>query len=253
MKRDLFSLSDRLAVVTGATSGIGRHIAQTWAKAGAHVILIGRRKERLADVVDAIEKHGGKASAIQADLSNIQQLETAAVAIKAIGPADILLNAAGSNPRTAAGELTLEAWQETLDLNLTAPFRLSQRLVPAMLEQGWGRIIHIASLQSLRAFPKGMAYGASKGGIVQLTRAMALEWSSKGVTCNAIAPGFFPTELTEPLVENDTAWNALAEKTFVGRNGRLTDLEGPAIFLASPASDYVTGQVLFVDGGFSAG
>jgi gluconate 5-dehydrogenase len=122
-----------------------------------------------------------------------------------------------------------------------------------MIERGWGRIVNIASLQSVRAFGNSGPYGASKGGIVQLTRAQAEAWSRHGVNANAIAPGFFATALTAPVVDDAARWRALAERTFIGRNGELADLRGTAVFLASRASDYVTGQTIFVDGGFSAG
>ena len=148
--------------------------------------------------------------------------------------------------------MTPESWQTTLNINLSMPFFLAQALVPGMREKGWGRIINIASLQSARAFPNGIAYGASKGGVAQLTRAMAEAWSAHGITCNALAPGFFPTELTAAVFGDPTVASANAQRTCIGRNGRLEDLAGPAIFLASPASDYVTGQILFVDGGFTA-
>jgi NAD(P)-dependent dehydrogenase (short-subunit alcohol dehydrogenase family) len=121
-----------------------------------------------------------------------------------------------------------------------------------MRDKGWGRVINIASLQSERAFPHGIAYGASKGGVAQLTRAMAEAWSADGIACNALAPGFFPTDLTAAVFEDAEVADRNAAQTCIGRNGRLQDLAGPAIFLASPASDYVTGQVLFVDGGFTA-
>jgi len=163
-----------------------------------------------------------------------------------------VVHAAGLNPRRPALELTPADWDRTVALNLTAPFLLTRELVPAMIAQGWGRILHIASLQSVRAFADGLPYGATKGGLIQLTRAMAHEWGRHGVTCNAIAPGFFPTELTAALVEQPETWAALAEQTCLGRNGTLEDLHGPAIFLCSDASAYVTGQVLFVDGGFTA-
>jgi gluconate 5-dehydrogenase len=140
-----------------------------------------------------------------------------------------------------------------MGVNRDAPFLLSHALAPAMLAQRWGRIINIASLQSLRAFPLSAAYGASKGGVAQLTRALAEAFSGQGVNANAIAPGFFPTELTAPVVNDPARWRRMAESTFAGRNGALEDLRGTAVYLASRASDYVTGQVIFVDGGFSAG
>ena len=132
------------------------------------------------------------------------------------------------------------------------PFFLARELVLAMKVNGWGRIINIASLQSSRAFPNGLAYGASKGGISQLTRAMAEAWSRHGITCNAMAPGFFPTELTAPVYEDPDQLDKLAAQTAIGRNGELSDVDGLTVFLASPASDYLTGQVVPLDGGFTA-
>ncbi len=130
---------------------------------------------------------------------------------------------------------------------------MAQKLAPAMIAKGWGRIINIASLQSVRAFGNSGAYGASKGGVMQLTRAQAEAWSKHGVTANAIGPGFFATPLTAPVASDPVRWKAMADRTFIGRNGELGDLRGIALFLASRASDYVTGQTIFVDGGFSAG
>ena len=165
---------------------------------------------------------------------------------------DIIVHAAGLNTREAADEVTAEGWDQTLAINLSAPFFLSQALVPAMKAKGWGRVINFASLQTTRAFPGGIAYGATKGGVGQLTRAMAEAWSKDGIMVNAIGPGFFPTELTA-AVFNDAARAARnAHQTCIGRNGRLEDMDGPLLFLASDASSYVTGQVLMVDGGFTA-
>ncbi len=169
------------------------------------------------------------------------------------GAPDILVNAAGINPRRPIDALTASEWDATLEINLSVPFFLAQRLAPAMCERGWGRIINLASLQSVRAFTDGAPYGASKGGVMQLTRALAQAWSSRGVTCNAIAPGFFPTELTAPVFADPTSAGAMAARTMIGRNGALDDLRGTLVYLASRASDYVTGQTLFVDGGFTAG
>jgi NAD(P)-dependent dehydrogenase (short-subunit alcohol dehydrogenase family) len=249
----LFDLRGRAALVTGASSGIGRSLARALAAAGAAVVLMARREARLTEACDAIEAAGGVASPLAFDLSWRAGLADAVeVAVSRHGRIDVLVNAAGYNPRKPADQLTQAEWDATLEINLTAPFRLSRALAPQMLARGWGRIIHIASLQSRLAFAAGMPYGASKGGIAQLTRAMAKEWSGRGVTCNAIAPGFFPTELTAPVFADPAAVAALAARTAIGRNGRLEDLHGPLLFRASPASDYVTGQVLYVDGGFTA-
>jgi NAD(P)-dependent dehydrogenase (short-subunit alcohol dehydrogenase family) len=137
---------------------------------------------------------------------------------------------------------------------LTAPFFLARQLVPSMRSKGWGKIINIGSLQSVRAFPNSVAYGASKGGVMQLTRAMAEAWSKdqSGITCNAIGPGFFKTGLTAPLYDEQEVIDALARQTIIGRNGEMSDLAGLVVFLSSRASDYITGQLIFLDGGWSA-
>ena len=253
MTKDLFNLAGRVACVTGASSGIGRAIAGALARAGAAVVGVARREERLRDWVAEIEREGGRAVACAQDLSSADSFESAGQRIPgAFGDPDILVNAAGVNLREAAEAVSPESWRSTLEINLSVPFFLARALVPAMRKKGWGRIINIASLQSERAMPNSVAYGASKGGVAQLTRAMAEAWSAYGITCNALAPGFFPTELTAPVFADRDRSERVAEQTCIGRNGRLEDIAGPAIFLASPASDYVTGQLLYVDGGYTA-
>ncbi len=248
-----FSLAGKVALVTGASSGIGRRQALALAQAGAVVVLLGRRKAQLQQAVAEIEAVGGRAVALPADLGDRSQLaEISKRASLPFGPIDILINAAGVNFRQPAEEITLESWDMTLNLNLAVPFFLARELIPAMKVNGWGRIINIASLQSSRAFPNGLAYGASKGGISQLTRAMAEVWSRHGITCNAIAPGFFPTELTAPVYAHPDQLDKLAAQTAIGRNGELSDMDGLTVFLASPASAYLTGQVIPLDGGFTA-
>ena len=148
--------------------------------------------------------------------------------------------------------MTPEGWDQTLALNLSAPFFLSQALVPAMKARGWGRIVNFASLQTTRAIPGGIAYGATKGGIGQLTRAMAEAWSRDGITANAIGPGFFPTELTQAVFSDPDRAARNAAQTCLNRNGTMADMDGPVLFLCSDASAYVTGQILMVDGGFTA-
>jgi NAD(P)-dependent dehydrogenase (short-subunit alcohol dehydrogenase family) len=250
----LFSLDGRVALVTGASSGIGRAIATTLANAGARVVLVARRESELNATRNAIATSGGEADILPCDLADRAALAACAdAASRAFGPPDIVVNCAGINIRKPMLELTADDWDRTIRLNLDAPFFLSQRLVPAMIERGWGRIINIASLQSVRAFANSGAYGASKGGLMQLTRAQAEAWSGRGVTANAIAPGFFATPLTAAVALDPARWQANAARTFIGRNGELSDLAGTALYLASHASDYVTGQTIFVDGGFSAG
>jgi NAD(P)-dependent dehydrogenase (short-subunit alcohol dehydrogenase family) len=247
------SLAGRTALVTGGSSGIGRAMALALAGAGARVVVMARRAEPLRESVRLIEEQGGQAAALVADLGNLEHLdELVKQACEPFGAPDILVNAAGLNLRQPVDEINEEAWDQTLNINLKTPFFLARALVPAMKAKGWGRVINIASLQSDRAFANSLPYGASKGGVAQMTRAMAEAWSAEGVNCNAIAPGFFPTELTAAVFNDRERAQKLADQTAIGRNGRLSDLEGPLVFLASPASDYVTGQVLFVDGGFTA-
>ena len=250
---ELFDLGGRVALVTGASSGIGQAMAQALAGAGASVVLAARRKDELEQAAEGIRSRDGKAVILVADLGDRKALvDIAAGATRPFGAPHILINAAGVNLRQPADDVSFEGWDLTLDLNLTVPMFLARSLVPAMKEKGWGKIINIASLQSLRAFPNGIAYGASKGGISQLTRAMAEAWSSSGICCNAIAPGVFPTALTAPVFDDPEREAWAAEQTAIGRNGRMEDLHGATIFLASRASDYITGQVIFVDGGFTA-
>ncbi len=251
--KSLFDLTGKVALVTGASSGIGRRQAQALARAGASVVLLGRRKEQLISTVAEIESSSGKAACLAVDLADRDSLTRVANrAADLFGTIDILINAAGINLRQTVDEIVIESWDETLNLNLAVPFFLARALVPGMRAKAWGRIINIASLQSSRAFTDGLAYGASKGGIAQLTRAMAEAWSSEGINCNAIAPGFFPTGLTAPVYQNPDMLNQLAAQTAIGRNGELADLDGITVFLAAVASDYITGQVIHLDGGFTA-
>ena len=246
----LFDISGKIACVTGASSGLGRASATMLAEAGAKVIGIARRSDQLA----AWQREtAGETAALAADLLDRTQLkEIAGEASEPFGPPDILINAAGVNLRQKADDVTFDGWDTTIDLNLAAPFFLAQAFVPAMIEKGWGRIVNFASLQSRRAFPGGIAYGASKGGVEQMTRAMAEAWSGHGVTVNALAPGFFPTDLTGPVFSDEALAAENARQTCIGRNGKLEDLEGPLRFFCSEASAYVTGQILFIDGGFTA-
>ncbi len=249
-----FDLSGRTALVTGASSGIGARMAHALAAAGADVILVARRADALQAKADDINAATGRrVAAVPCDVMAEGAVDALAADAKAaLGDADILVNAAGVNLRQPWEDITEESWRMTLALNLDVPFFLARALVGPMIDKGYGRIINIASLQSVRAFPNSMPYGASKGGIAQLTRAMAEAWSRHGVTANAIAPGFFKTELTAPVFDNPELAGKQAAATAIGRNGELEDLDGPTVFFASPASAYVTGQVLGVDGGYTA-
>lgn len=245
-----FSVEGRIACVTGASSGLGRIIADALASSGARVVGMARREAALAEWS---KQSDGETAFVSCDLSDPNGMdEIAAKAAKPFGAPDILINAAGINTREHADDVTADGWKVSIDLNLSTPFFLTRALVPAMREKGWGRIVNFASLQTERAFANSIAYGASKGGVGQMTRAMAEAWSKDGINANALAPGFFPTELTKSVFDDAERAAKNAAQTCVGRNGEPDDIVGPALFLCSEASRYVTGQVLYVDGGFTA-
>jgi NAD(P)-dependent dehydrogenase (short-subunit alcohol dehydrogenase family) len=249
----LFDLSGRRALVTGGNSGIGEAMARALGLAGARVLLAARREAELAAAALRLQADGIDAAWIAADVSDAEALPAAAREAEArMGGIDILVNAAGVNLRQPFAKVTPATWNTQIALHLSAPFFLTQALAPGMKARGWGRVLNIASLQSYRAFPNSAPYGAGKGGVVQLTRAMAQEWSPFGITCNAIGPGFFPTALTQAVFGNPELAQRNAAQTCIGRNGALEDLYGATVFLASDASAYVTGQTLMVDGGFTA-
>lgn len=248
----LFDLSGKTALVTGGSSGLGQAMAQALGHAGAHLILMSRNEVQLSHVVEQFRSLGIHADAVPCDLSDPQLIQHGAQAVLAKYNIDILVNAAGINLRESFGDVSIKSWQTQINLHLSAPFFLTQALAPNMKKHGWGRIINIGSLQSYRAFSNSAPYGAGKGGVVQLTRAIAVEWGPFGITCNAIAPGFFPTALTAPVFADIELSNRHASQTCLGRNGELCDVDGLIVFLASDASAYITGQTLMLDGGYTA-
>lgn len=249
----LFGLDGRVALVTGGSSGIGKAMGRALASAGAQVVLLARDVAALDEAVAELRSAGCQAGRVSADLARHADLEDVTSAVSDFfGEPDILVNAAGVNPRPPLLQLTAADWESCLGVNLTAPFLLGQAFGPSMAARGWGRIINVASQQAFRAFGNSGAYGASKGGLMSLTRSQAEEWSSRGVCCNAIVPGFVPTPMTRAAASDPVRSAALAARTMIGRNGEASDFEGATVFLASDASAYVTGQAVFVDGGFSA-
>ena len=249
-----FDLSGKTALITGGSSGIGEAMAEALGQAGAKIILVARRKPQLEEARERlVAKNVNVISCISADLESLDASSVLAKeAITSAGQVDILVNGAGVNLRETFMEVSQESWSRQIHLQLSAPFFLTQALAPQMKKNQWGRIINIASLQSYRAFPNSTPYGAAKGGILQLTRAIAQEWSKFGITCNAIGPGFFPTALTAPVFNNSELVKMHANRTAIGRNGEMSDIGGLAIFLASDASSYITGQTIMLDGGYTA-
>ncbi|MFD9424788.1 MULTISPECIES: SDR family NAD(P)-dependent oxidoreductase [unclassified Streptomyces] len=249
---ELFSLEGRVAVVTGGSSGIGRAITGALARAGASVVVVARREAELAATVDELTGEGCRAAWVSADLSTAEGVRTGAeAAATPYGEPDILVNCAGINLRPPMGELGEDVWDTTMTVNLKAPYLLGQRFGPGMAERGFGRIIHITSQQAHRAFVNSGAYGVSKGALESLARSQAEAWSPHGVTCNTLVPGFVLTPLNERLASDPEKVAALAARTMVGRNGLAEDFAAAAVFLAGRGSAYVTGQSIFIDGGFS--
>lgn len=248
---DLFRLDNKVALITGAASGLGAAIATALSQAGATVAVHGNRRPA-NDTAAAINAAKGRAEAFQADLSSTAGAETLFHQVKQkLGRVDILINNAGTIHRNAAEDTLLEDWQQVLQVNLTSVFQLSQFAARDMISRNSpGKIVNIASLLSFQGGIRVPAYAASKGGVAQLTKALANEWAPKGIQVNAIAPGYFATTNTEALQADETRNRQILERIPAARWGQPQDLAGAALFLSSNASNYVTGTVITVDGGW---
>jgi NAD(P)-dependent dehydrogenase (short-subunit alcohol dehydrogenase family) len=222
------------------------------ALAGAKVVIVARDPTRLSATCKSLNEEGCTVAWVSADLSDRAEVRRgASAAAAAFGEPDILVNCAGVNLRPPLASLSESDWDTLMAVNLTAPFLFGQRFGPAMASRGWGRIINVTSQQALRAFGNSGGYGVSKGGLASLTRSQSEAWAPSGVCVNSVCPGFVATPLTAEVTADPVRTAALATRTHIGRNGEPSDFAGVAVFLASPASDYLTGQTIYVDGGFS--
>lgn len=250
----MFRLEGKTAIVTGASRGIGKAIAKAFAEAGADLVLVSRNRVALEGVVREIEGLGGKALPVSADIGNTDDINKVIEATLKVSPRiDILLNNAGISPiLKKAEEVNLKEWEEIVRVNLTGTFLFCQAAGKVMIQQGGGKIINMVSVGAVVGFPRQIAYCATKGGILQMTKVLAVEWTRYNIQVNAIGPAYLETELTKGMRASKVISENLLGRTPMGRFGRPEEIVGAAIYLASDASSYVTGQTLFVDGGWLA-
>jgi NAD(P)-dependent dehydrogenase (short-subunit alcohol dehydrogenase family) len=252
--QDLFDLSGKVAIVTGTSRGLGQYFARALAKAGADLVITSRDLSRLTDFKKEIEALGRKALPVKLDVlvqSDIENMVRAA--IREYGKIDILVNNAGLNIRSPSAELAWQDWDTVLDTNLKGAFFCAQAVAKKMIKRNYGRIINIGSCTCVFGMEGIVAYTASRGGILQVSRSLAAEWGRYGITVNVLAPGWFKTAQNAVLYENKEWVDYITGRIPLGRPGQPHDLDGTVVFLASDASEYVTGQIILVDGGFTTG
>ena len=252
MGLEIFELKGKTAMVTGSTRGLGEVCAKALAGAGADIAVCGRSAEDLKRVAGDIGKSGRKAEGFSIDVTSKQSVSEAVDHIlETFGRIDILVNNAGVNFRVPVLEFPEEEWDRIISTNLKGYFLVAQAVVPQMLQNGYGKVINMSSILGTVGLPNQVAYASSKGGVDQMTKVMAIEWARRGVRVNAIGPTYFETELVTQIRNDPERFNFINDRTPMGRWGYLPELEGAVIFLASPASDFITGQTIYVDGGWT--
>jgi len=249
---EIFDLHGKVAMVTGSTRGLGEAAAKALAKAGADVAVCGRSEADIDRVSVDINALGQKSAGFSIDVTSKQKVtECVDQILNTFGRVDILVNNAGVNHRVPVLEYSEEDWDQVIDTNLKGYFLTAQAIAPQMLENGYGKVINISSIMGTVALPNQLAYASSKGGVDQMTKVMALEWAKQGLRVNAIGPTYFETDLVKPIRNDPERFNFINERTPMGRWGYLPELEGIIIFLAAPASDFITGQTIYIDGGWT--
>jgi NAD(P)-dependent dehydrogenase (short-subunit alcohol dehydrogenase family) len=251
---DRFRLDGRIALVTGGARGLGRTMATALAEAGANIALAGRSKDTCQQAADEIGRATGRTvRGFAADVTRVADIEQLATDVeRELGPVDILVNNAGINIRGPIQQLTESDWDTVIDTNLKGPFLCARVFGPRMVTRGWGRVINLGSVLGVIALPGRAPYAASKAGIINLTRVLALEWAGTGVTANAICPGAFGTEMNRSLLDDPVKYKEFVAQIPMGRWGEVEELAGAVVFLASDASSYMTATPLFIDGGWIA-
>lgn len=250
-----FEIQGQTGIVTGASSGLGVTFAETLAENGVNLVIAARRYEKLVKVAEDLSaRYGVIVTPVKTDVSQEDQIvNMVRTAVDQLGSLEILVNNAGIGALSPSVEMTLEDWTRVIDVNLTGVFLCARTAAREMIKEGYGKIVNIASIYGAVGdiFPTAPYY-ASKGAVINLTRALAIEWAQYKINVNAIAPGFFPSEMTEPVFQDETALKHILSRTPMGRLGEPLDLKAALLYLSSPASDYVTGQTIFLDGGWTA-